>query len=635
MQPWSIEDLLRVKNPVDVTVAPDGGQCVYALRTLDEDKGQYRTKLWRQSLAGSEPPVALTFGPYNDTSPKYSPDGQRLAFLSDRRFTQEDEDEADESQENKSRLYILPLSGGEAHCVGEELGQIYEFEFSPSGDSVFVIADAQKTEYDKQREKAREEEKRDFVHEERANQPRRICEVFLKEDKVVTRYARDYGLLELSVSHDGKQIVFATNYTGLDNDWDKTDLWRLVPPNETKSVGEEEELWHAQPLAIRSGACRHAQFSPDDQWISFIAPRKELTETSVSDLWVVPAAATVFRDSQKVEQEGRPELGSTGGVKLVNVTAKTDIVGDVEDYTWVGLDSFAVQLEQGLYAPLGMLSGISAVVEKQDLPTWRAFGNSQAIVRGMDVSADYKLLVFRAEDADTPFELFAAELPSGQVKRLTHLQDEWDDRARAQTRPFQWRSADGMDVEGVLVLPNSEPGAPKKWPLLVEIHGGPAWHTTRGFSQYVNWHWLAGLGYAVFAPNYRGGIGYGQEMVEGNQRDLGGGDYRDIMTGVDAVAATGLIDDQRMGVLGGSYGGYMTNWILGHETRFQAAVSEFGIWSLFTDFGCSQSRSWETMYLGRYWENESLYLERSPSRYVSKVQTPVLIVHGDADDNTF
>ena len=146
----------------------------------------------------------------------------------------------------------------------------------------------------------------------------------------------------------------------------------------------------------------------------------------------------------------------------------------------------------------------------------------------------------------------------------------------------------------------------------------------------------AAEGYAVLSPNYRGSEGYGAAFSTANRADLGGGDAQDILAGIDRAVAEGLADPERLAVVGSSYGGYLVNWLIGHSDRFRAAVSKFGIFSLVTDFSNSQAPRWETEYLGGYpWDKPELYAERSPATYLQNIHTPVLILHGEGDPNTF
>ncbi|GGI98840.1 putative peptidase YuxL [Alicyclobacillus cellulosilyticus] len=619
---WTIQDLLKIKLPTGVSVAPDGSECVFALRTLDEDKGEYRTKLWRLPLVPDAEPVQLTFGPWNDTDPLFAPTGKVIAFLSDRPLdgSGEDEDEDAPSQ----RLFILPLGGGEARPASDKLGLVYDFAFAPDGESIFVITDAERSEFEKQWDKARLEQKRDEVHEERVQKPRRICRVWWDEGRIETVYARDFGLCELDVSPDGRRIVFSSNRTGFANDWDRMNLWYLEAPPEDAGEPEREEerarSWVCRPLVERRGACQHPRFSPDGRMVAYIAPRLHQAELSQSDLWLV-----------EIPSNG----ADTGKARTWNASAGTGFAGDFATFSWLDPDTVLAQAELGLAAPLVLCTGLRQGYQASQPAAIRVTGSDEAVVRLLAVSREGKVAVFAAEDAYTPFELFCWRADGEAVEQVTHLQEEWRDKLRGKVEVVRWRASDGLALEGVLVLPPDAGEAGGPLPLLVDIHGGPAWHVTKAFHQYLNWHWLAGLGYAVFAPNYRGGVGYGQAFISASRFDLGGGDYRDIMAGLDALLATGRFDPGRLGITGASYGGYMTNWIISQDSRFRAAVSEFGIWNLFTDFGCSTTRGWEVMYLGRYWENEALYWQRSPARYVARIVTPVLIIHGDADDNTF
>ena len=172
--------------------------------------------------------------------------------------------------------------------------------------------------------------------------------------------------------------------------------------------------------------------------------------------------------------------------------------------------------------------------------------------------------------------------------------------------------------------------------MILTVHGGPYGSFKNTFIQIYGTKIWTDKGYLVFAPNPRGSSGYSDEFAQANRYDLGGGDYRDIMTGVDYIISKGFVDTTRMGVTGGSYGGYLTNWIISQNNRFKAAVSMYGLFSLFTDWSNSVQPAWEKMYLGYYyWEKpinmENQYVSRSPAFYVQNISTPTLIMHGTAD----
>jgi dipeptidyl aminopeptidase/acylaminoacyl peptidase len=595
---WTIQDILSFQIPMEIAIHPDGTTMAYVLRTLDYEKGEFQYKIWGTPTDSSSSCVQWTRMRGEDMSPLFSPTGDVLAFLSTRPVAEEEDED-----EERTRLWRLPLRGGEADCLTEELENIYDYVFAPDGKTVYVITDAHQSDYEREREEASEENKRDVTHEERSVKPKRICAVDLATKEFTTLLPREYGLAELTISPDGNQIVYVTNYTGLNNDWDAHDIWQLTQDADTST-------WAQSPLIVRVGACRNPQFSPDAQYIAYIAPRHDFAELSQSDLWLYTVADRT----------------------VVNVTESLGWIGDVQAMDWQSNTSIVASVEQSLYAPVVQFTQMAQAATQPSACTVKYISDETSVVRDCAVAPSGAIGLLM-ETADNPADLYIWTPTSGS-RPLTNLHQEKSHLPRADMVPFTWTSFDGMEMEGVLVTPNRESPAKAPYPLLLDIHGGPAWHATLCFSQNVNSHWLASIGYAVFLPNYRGGIGYGQAYIEANRRDLGGGDYHDIRTGVDAVIATGLVDEQRMGVMGGSYGGYMTNWIIGHESRFKAAVSECGIWSLFTDFGGSSARVWETMYMGRYYEEESLYLERSPARYVTQINTPVLLIHGDGDDTT-
>jgi dipeptidyl aminopeptidase/acylaminoacyl peptidase len=225
-----------------------------------------------------------------------------------------------------------------------------------------------------------------------------------------------------------------------------------------------------------------------------------------------------------------------------------------------------------------------------------------------------------------------------QPSSLTVLNPSFQNLEIARQETIRWKAPDGLEIEGVLTYP-VEYKEGTRAPLVVAMHGGPfgvSESTLKG-SYYLEQMWAA-QGYAVLQPNFRGSDGYGDAFGQANRGDLGGKDYQDVMAGVEKVIQMGVADPDRMGVMGLSYGGYLTNWIISQTDRFKGAISESGIFNLITDYSNSEIPSWEVGYLGgHYWERDrlQLYVERSPFKYVDRIKTPVLVFHGDDDENTF
>jgi dipeptidyl aminopeptidase/acylaminoacyl peptidase len=204
-----------------------------------------------------------------------------------------------------------------------------------------------------------------------------------------------------------------------------------------------------------------------------------------------------------------------------------------------------------------------------------------------------------------------------------------------KTEPFRWASKDGREIEGLLTYPvGYQPGV--KVPLILNIHGGPAGSFNQQFIGRAGLYPIAvfaAKGYAVLRPNPRGSSGYGKPFRESNYKDWGGADYLDDQTGVDALIAKGIVDPNRMAVMGWSYGGYMTSWTIGHTNRFKAAAVGAGVTNLVSFTGTTDIADFLPDYFsGEYWQQADLYRERSPITYAGKITTPTLVLHGEADE---
>ena len=230
---------------------------------------------------------------------------------------------------------------------------------------------------------------------------------------------------------------------------------------------------------------------------------------------------------------------------------------------------------------------------------------------------------------------------SNSPRQLTFTNPQLDMVALAKMKAIRWKSKDGLEIEGVLILP---PGYKKgdKLPLLTYIHGGPAFQFSLGFTVYPPGppqasrypvHVLAGQGYAIFCPNPRGSAAYGEKFRKANVKDWGGGDYQDIMSGVDHLIAEGIADPERLGVMGWSYGGYMTSWVITQTHRFKAASVGAGVTNLASMYGHTDIPLFMERYFGGPpWKQAKLYTDHSPMTFAGNIKTPTLIQHGEKDE---
>ncbi len=250
--------------------------------------------------------------------------------------------------------------------------------------------------------------------------------------------------------------------------------------------------------------------------------------------------------------------------------------------------------------------------------------------RGVTFSKNGKKAAFTWSDLRTPSDVYVADLPAGtQTRRLSDLNPQIRERALASFEIISWKSSDGRIIEGILTLPpNRKPG--ERVPLILQIHGGPAGVFTNSWA--ADAHLYGGLGYATLRPNVRGSSNYGDELLRGNMRDIGGGDFQDLMTGVDFLIENGIADPERMGVRGWSYGGILGGWTITHTTRFQAASLGAMVSDWTSEYGQGFNFDVGLWYIGGDpWSNPEGYRERSALTHIQNATTPTLIHHGERD----
>ncbi len=258
--------------------------------------------------------------------------------------------------------------------------------------------------------------------------------------------------------------------------------------------------------------------------------------------------------------------------------------------------------------------------------------NSAELAAGL--CAEAKRLGFALEAADAAPEAYFLEIGAETPKRLSAVNADLPAPPLGKTEVVRWKAPDGLEVEGLLTYPVGYKSG-RRYPLVLNIHGGPmgvfqeTFIGARGLYPIAT---FAAEGFAVLRPNPRGSSGYGKKFRLGNYDDWGGGDYQDIMSGVDHVIALGVADPDHMAVMGWSYGGYMTSWVIGHTDRFRTAVAGAAVTNLWSFTGTADIPSFLPDYFsGEPWEQFEAYGKHSPMRYADKVVTPTLVLHGEAD----
>ena len=578
------EDYFGFESISDPHISPDGQQVAYVLTTVDQKKNRRDTSIWVVAIDGHSSPRRLSAEGFNSNSPRWSPDGSRLAFVSNR-----------EGEGSRPQVCILHMNGGEAQVLTHLKNGVSSFQWSPDGKRFVALSRTGAS--DNVAPAARKSDVRHYTHisykfndtgwydDKRSHLW--VLDAATGAAKQITS-GDDWNDTDPQWSPDSTHIAFVSDRTGTeyDNGHNK-DVWVIAAEGGPLVKISDHEFDDTQP-----------RWSPDGKQIAFAG---QTQRRQFPKLYLASAA---------------------GGAKSTMVAEDLDLIPT--DLHW-GPGARELRFESGVKG--------TTHVFRVDLDGRKVapVTSGERAVRAVDFNEKARVMTYLANDFQHLDDLYAAALDGSGERQITHLNAAlWPALDLAAVERLPYKSSDGWDIDGFLVKPDGwQPG--KKYPMVLSVHGGPAGQY--GVDWYHEFQVYAAKGWAVFFCNPRGSTGYGQKFERGIVNNWGGMDYQDVMSGVDAALKQNpWIDADRLGVTGGSYGGFMTNWIVGHTTRFKAAVTLRGISNFISDDGTRDgSYGHEDDFKGFLFDELEQYWDASPLQYAKNVKTPILILHSDND----
>ena len=616
-------DLYRLRTASDVALAPDGERIAFVVTQIDSTENAYYSHIWVADVegVGARP---YTRGQVRDRNPVWAPDGSKLAFQSNR--------------DGDSQIYVLSMAGGEAQAVTDMETGASNPVWSPDGTKLLFTSR--------------------LTSRQLAEAPEGGYDSTDATTDLASADTAMWGSLEAirnwlakNASEEDPAVITRLDFQGE----------RSLNPIEHWSHIYEHDLVTATTRRLTDGPFNHGnpQYSPDGRRIAFTATITDGIHPDYmrkNDLYLMDADGGNLQLIEIPGQSVAAAIWSPDGDRLV--FASRDTARGSAANTELGLIALGVEgpgdqirwltepLDRGVtgfaWGAEGRSIYFTAVVHGT-VPIYRVRlrdGDIRQIVSGergvrsFDVGP--KTLAYVVTHPENPSELYAANADSDDERRVTELNTGW--LASVQIQPHQgfwYRSFDDRRIQGWLIEPvNRQSG--ETYPLALEIHGGP--HAMWGPGEATMWlefQLLAANGYFVLYTNPRGSGGYGYDFKYAIHRAWGEGPMRDVLTAVDSVLARGVIDEGRMVVTGGSYAGYLTAYLVGHDHRFQAAVAQRGVYDLAFFFG--EGNAWRLVpreFATYPWEDAEILRAESPITYAHLIQTPLLIIHSDNDLRT-
>jgi dipeptidyl aminopeptidase/acylaminoacyl peptidase len=579
---WTPDVMITFKRVGGTAISPDGKLIAYTVSTplMEGEKSEFLTHVWVVSADGKQN-YQFTFGEKSCANPEFSPDGRYLSFTSSR------------GSDGKNQIWILRLSGGEAEQVTKAKSGVGSYRWSPDAKHIaFTMTDPPSDLEEKEKK-----EKRDMQVVDADYKYAHLYTVSVEKDGKGDRTSKrvtagTFHVTSFDWSPDGKTIVFSHQPNPTVDVWPSTKISLVPSDSGTVSSLVSRPGWNSSPV-----------YSPDGAWIAFASDNGDTKWARAFDVYLIPSAG------------GQPrKLGETPDRSF-------GIIGWSAD----GKEVYVSETDR-------TSPRIYAVPVNGSKP--RRITTGRGNYSGVSFSRDGTMMSFVHQQPEQAPDVYLSSVRKFEPKKLTSVNADFPKPPMGKTEVITWTSRDGKQIEGLLTYPvNYEPG--RTYPLILNIHGGPAGVFTQNFTAAGATYPLQAFaqeGYAILRPNPRGSSGYGAEFRRANISDWGFGDFDDNETGIEKVIEMGVAHPDSLVICGWSYGGYMTSFTITRTNRFKAASVGAGVTNLMSFVGTADIPSFLPSYFeGEFWDRMDVYMKHSAMFNVKNIRTPAQILHGERD----
>ena len=575
---WSPEESMKIKSISQTDISNDGKYVAYVVREpiMEDKKSEYLSQIWVSNVDTKEN-IQYTFNLKSSSSPEFSPDGKMIAFLS--------------ARSGKNQIWIINTNGGEAKKLTSEKKGVNSIKWSPDGKVISFL----KSDDDTEEEKKSKENKTDVILVDKNFKYSHIYSYSFAEDTVRQITKGNFSVNNYDYSPDGKKIIFShQDDTNINTGFINTDI---------SIIGSDGKNF--ENLIIRPGLDSNPIFSGNGNKFAFISSGGKQESIGLRDVYIYD-----LKDREITKLYNTPNRDS-------------NIISWSSDDKKIIISESVKTTGQLLLLPINGDNYIS----------WSNDKYKEGVISSVVKSKNSEYIVLCYEKLDKPVEVYISKENNISFEKLSEI-NNYDFPKLSKTEIISWKSFDGKEIEGILTYPkNYNKGS--KYPVILQIHGGPAGVFSERFNGrpgiYMT-EYFSEKGYVTIKPNPRGSTGYGKEFRYANYKDWGYGDYEDVVSGVDKVIEMGIGDQDKQFVMGWSYGGYLTSFIVTKTNRFKAASMGAGLPNLISMVTTTDIQDYLVAHMGaEFWEDYETYEKHSAIYQIKNTTTPTQIIHGAND----